>query len=323
MTRSRRSARGDAGLRDAPLADLAIRRDDVFPIYHQIAHAIRWRIGTGAIRPGDLLPSVREGAALWDVNLHTVRHAYRHLAGMGLVESRPGVGTIAVGRAAASSGRPPPPDEVDPWIDGIAAEAEARFGLSRDLLIARLGERRPAPLAATVIECNAHQSRDLAGQVAARWGVGVTPWTLEDAGEPPAGPLVGTRFHEGEIRRRWPARQRDMEFVGLAIDPDVVGHLRARLARRPAAALILCELDGGTGREMARDLRRAAGLDRAPRVNVDDPEAAFAGRESGALLFVAPRRWDEVPPAIRRHPDCILLRHVVDPADMARLGALL
>lgn len=322
-TRARRTTRGDRAASNASLADLAIRRDDVFPIYHQIAHAVRWRIGTGSIRPGDRLPSVRTGAEMWNVNLHTVRHAYRHLAEIGLVESRPGVGTIAVEGDAEAATLAGSFADVERWLDGITAEAQARFDLSPDRLAARLGERGSLPHAATVIECNVQQSRDIAGQIGARWGVGVTPWTLDDAGDPPAGPLIGTRFHEGETRRRWPSRRGDMEFVSLRIAPDVVGQLRARLARRGDAPLLLCEIDGTTGREMAADLRRAVGLDGAIHVTVEDPEAAFAGREPGMLLLVAPRRWDEVPEAIRRHRDCVLLRHVVEAGDMARLGALL
>lgn len=320
--RARRTIRGGRAAPNASLADLAIRRDDVFPIYHQIAHAVRWRIGTGSIRPGDRLPSVRDGAEMWNVNLHTVRHAYRHLAEIGLVESRPGVGTIAVAGDADAATLAGSFADVERWLDGITAEAQARFDLPPDRLAARLGQRGSPPHAATVIECNVHQSRDIAGQIAARWGVGVRAWTLDDAGDPPAGPLIGTRFHEGEMRRRWPSRRSDMEFVSLRIAPDVVGQLRVRLARRPDVPLVLCEIDGTTGREMAADLRRAVGLDVVIDVTVDGPETAFDGREPGALLLVAPRRWDEVPEAIRRHRDCVLLRHVVEAGDLARLGSL-
>ena len=75
------------------------------PLYHQIAEALRYRIATGALVPGALLPPLREAAAQWGVNLHTVRRAYGELTEQGVTETCHPVGTrvlgVRRGRAAA------------------------------------------------------------------------------------------------------------------------------------------------------------------------------------------------------------------------------
>lgn len=63
------------------------------PLYEQIADAIREQIVSGALAEGDSLPPVRTLAALLDINMHTVRHAYSLLAADGIITMRTGQGT--------------------------------------------------------------------------------------------------------------------------------------------------------------------------------------------------------------------------------------
>jgi molybdate-binding protein/DNA-binding transcriptional regulator YhcF (GntR family) len=65
-------------------------------LYQQIAEHTRREILSGALKPGDRLPSVKQMAARWDCTIGTVQHAYRDLARQGLVTSRPGQGTRVV-----------------------------------------------------------------------------------------------------------------------------------------------------------------------------------------------------------------------------------
>lgn len=64
------------------------------PLYVQIANRLRVAIATAEIRPGALLPSVRQLAAEIRVNPATVVQAYRDLEHDGIVESRQGAGTF-------------------------------------------------------------------------------------------------------------------------------------------------------------------------------------------------------------------------------------
>lgn len=64
------------------------------PIYAQIVEQIKRSIASGALRPGDSLPSLRETALKLRVNPLTVTRAYRDLEQEGLIETRHGLGSF-------------------------------------------------------------------------------------------------------------------------------------------------------------------------------------------------------------------------------------
>ena len=63
------------------------------PLYLQIAEALRRRIASGELKPGDRLPPVREMARRWNCSPGTVNRAYAELAREGLVAGHRGGGT--------------------------------------------------------------------------------------------------------------------------------------------------------------------------------------------------------------------------------------
>jgi GntR family transcriptional regulator, transcriptional repressor for pyruvate dehydrogenase complex len=62
--------------------------------YEQVAEQIRRLIGSGALKPGDLLPPERELAEKLGVGRSSVRDAVRTLEVMGILEPRQGHGTV-------------------------------------------------------------------------------------------------------------------------------------------------------------------------------------------------------------------------------------
>lgn len=64
------------------------------PAYRRIQNAIRGRIESSRLKPGDPIPSERELAKLHHVSLMTARHAVLELARDGIVERRRGAGTF-------------------------------------------------------------------------------------------------------------------------------------------------------------------------------------------------------------------------------------
>lgn len=64
------------------------------PKYHQIADQLRGQIASGALAPGQRLPSEPDLAAQYDASRNTVRLAIALLTNQGLVESRQGLGTF-------------------------------------------------------------------------------------------------------------------------------------------------------------------------------------------------------------------------------------
>ncbi|MBN1370331.1 MAG: GntR family transcriptional regulator [Anaerolineaceae bacterium] len=63
------------------------------PIYEQIVEQVRNRIDSGALRPGDQLPTVRQLALELRVNFNTIARAYRILDEAGLISTQQGRGT--------------------------------------------------------------------------------------------------------------------------------------------------------------------------------------------------------------------------------------
>jgi GntR family transcriptional regulator len=61
-------------------------------IYGQIADRVKFAVAGGVLRPGDLVPSVRELSKQLVVNPNTVSRAYRDLQTEGLLESVCGMG---------------------------------------------------------------------------------------------------------------------------------------------------------------------------------------------------------------------------------------
>ena len=64
------------------------------PIYVQIVEQVRHAIEVGGLEPGERLPTVRRLAQDLTVAPNTIVKAYGELQREGLVESRPGVGTV-------------------------------------------------------------------------------------------------------------------------------------------------------------------------------------------------------------------------------------
>lgn len=69
------------------------------PIYIQIMDQIKQHIATGALLPGDQLPTVRQLAADLRVNFNTVARAYRLLDEAGIISTQHGRGTYILGES--------------------------------------------------------------------------------------------------------------------------------------------------------------------------------------------------------------------------------
>lgn len=75
-----------------PATTMPTRNEE--PAYKRIQGAIRRRIDSGQLKPGNVVPSERELARIHRVSLMTARHALTELARDGVVERRHGAGTF-------------------------------------------------------------------------------------------------------------------------------------------------------------------------------------------------------------------------------------
>ena len=109
------------------------------PLYLQMVEQIRNLISTGALRPGDRLPAVRDLAARARVNRNTAARAVQQLVQEGLVVARVGQGTFVQETGARVD--PAARDQVvDGLLDKVVRES-ATLGIPLEELGWRLSRR--------------------------------------------------------------------------------------------------------------------------------------------------------------------------------------
>jgi GntR family transcriptional regulator len=99
------------------------------PIYSRIAERVKFAVAAGVVRPGELVPSVRELSKRLVVNPNTVARAYRDLQTEGLLEPVRGTG-LQVAAGAPEKCREARREHVRGRLRGAIEEA-LRSGLAR------------------------------------------------------------------------------------------------------------------------------------------------------------------------------------------------
>jgi GntR family transcriptional regulator len=92
---------------------------DSRPIYEQVKDGLRKLVVTGAISPGDKLPSVRQMASQLAINPNTIQKAYEALEQEGYVYSVPGKGSFAAPQSEMDGRRR---EELFQQLDAITEE---------------------------------------------------------------------------------------------------------------------------------------------------------------------------------------------------------
>lgn len=115
---------------------LSINYKDPRPIYEQVRDALRQLILSGAIGPGEKLPSVRELAASLAINPNTIQRSYRELENLGLIYTVAGKGAFAATDDAAALRRK---EELLCQLQGIARELRTLGAAEEEITLAITG----------------------------------------------------------------------------------------------------------------------------------------------------------------------------------------
>src|SRR5579875_2926106 len=107
------------------------------PIYEQAVYAATRAIVTGQMRVGDPFPSVRVLSRELKINPNTAHKVIAQLLNDGLLESRPGVGTVVARRPGPSSSERAA--LLNRRIEELVVEAK-RLSVGEDELIAAIGK---------------------------------------------------------------------------------------------------------------------------------------------------------------------------------------
>jgi GntR family transcriptional regulator len=117
--------------------DFSVARDGELPLGTQLVWKLRSLIESGALEPGDRLPSVRTLAEAAGVNVNTARAVYGRLERAGLIRSEQGRGTFVTPQSPMAE-----PSDRSELLRQIA-ELEAQL-LRRPAAGADPAMRRPA-----------------------------------------------------------------------------------------------------------------------------------------------------------------------------------
>lgn len=72
------------------------------PLYEQVVYAAKKALLAGQLRAGELFPSVRAMSAALKINPNTAHKVQQQLLAEGLLEVRPGIGTVVAKRPAST-----------------------------------------------------------------------------------------------------------------------------------------------------------------------------------------------------------------------------
>lgn len=73
------------------------------PLYEQVVYAVKKAVAGGRLRPGDTFPSVRALSRELKINPNTAHKVVGALVEQGLLEVRPGIGTVVAAPPAATA----------------------------------------------------------------------------------------------------------------------------------------------------------------------------------------------------------------------------
>jgi len=115
---------------------ISLNYRDARPIYEQVRDGLRHLVITGAIAPGEKLPSVRALAASLAINPNTIQRAYAALESEGYVTAEPGRGAFA---RAAEGAADPRRQELLERLDALVGEL-LFLGLTPEELAQRVAQ---------------------------------------------------------------------------------------------------------------------------------------------------------------------------------------
>lgn len=293
---------------------MRLNLEDGGPLYRQIAGQIAYDIATGRLRPGSVLPSLRQAQAAWGVHLHTVRRAYLELQLRGLVRIRERGPTVVLGAHGSA------PGSLRESVVAFLSSAAHDFAAApADVVeaIHHIVDHRPR---VPVLECSRTLAGAIGDQLARAWRITPMPILLGE-GWPADRLVVSTFFHRHDLLAYAKGNGRAVEYLRLRLSPRLLRGIARRLRRGPERRVAICETDAGFAERVAAELRARLHPGIGIRVRTPADITRFVDTaERDALKLVSPRHWDRLAPDRRAAPDLMLLEFDVDPADVEDLG---
>ncbi len=242
----------------------------------------------GCWSPGDRLPSLRDVAALEDVDRKTAAAAYRRLQHEGLVRVEARSGVYLQGGEPREEGTDPLRRLHRQWLEHTLAAATElgldSISVSRMLQGVALVESRRIP----VVDDDDDHAALLARELRTRTGLDCVPCRVREL---PAeyGPLRDAPFAVAtpSVSLRLRPLQRRLPVIHATLSPDLLAELRQRAQRRPVVVMVGTD---GLGRELEQAVQHglAGAADRIRVQRLRAPADADGAGSDGADVVVWP-----------------------------------
>ena len=99
------------------------------PAYEQVVYAVKKAVVGGVLKPGDVFPSVRKMSQELRINPNTAHKVVAALVEEGLLEVKPGIGTVVSAAPAATSSQRS--QLLGPEVERVVVEAK-KLGIGLD-----------------------------------------------------------------------------------------------------------------------------------------------------------------------------------------------
>ncbi|MFO0859822.1 MAG: GntR family transcriptional regulator [Phycisphaerales bacterium] len=289
-----------------------------------------YQIATGAWKPGDRLPSLRDAKSKWGINEVTCFRVYRRLVDDGLVVPRDRGGYFiaaspAVDQLARDADRL---RDLFTWFQRgvLARRGSSVLGAARALCqMAEVHAAAHPPCA--FVECTSFQAESHAAQVHEQLRFPCAARTTDDLARRNIPPsvrfLLTTQFHRREVDRAAKSLGIPSLAVGVELDPMLIESLR----RTRAPQIVVFGLKEGLAQSAAADLRRCLPSRRirphASNASALPRDIKIMSQTPGQAFVLSPSLWSGAAPDIRERADARPLQYRIVPSAWDTISRLL
>lgn len=299
------------------------------PVVAQLEEQVKIALMLGRLRPGDLLPSIREVEKQVGISRNAAHKAYLNLQQDGILDLHHGKGAVVkkqvsgalsesiVGKAETLATRILA--EADHF--GIVPTAFARFLYQR--AIQKEAEQPPI----VYVDVQAQLAAERASKISSYWQAKVPSLSIDELRALPKQKLAGIRtllanyIRYDEVRDIVNGRHIEVIPVGLSFTAETVAEF-SKLRRGTSVLLIFDERDQPVQRLITSTFKqllsdpsvkfRATSIDRVKDLGA----LARSGRYT--KLVISNRLWEQLPHTVRRLPAITRLHLEIDLPSLER-----
>jgi GntR family transcriptional regulator len=281
------------------------------PVHVQIEEQVKVALALGKLRPGDMLPSIRNVEDTVGVGRMLVRRAYQALQDGGLVRITHGRGAVVIGQRHANGELTGRAEALIQRIIGdLRREGLEPVTFSR-ILHQRLLEQDARSPRLVCVDSSEVLARELGHQIQQTLGVNVTPYGIARLRRSRKNVAEDTQvlvdyYYLSDVRRILAGRTRGIYPIALDYDPSFVERLRSFPLRSSVLLLFYESSLKETGTLLAIDALLDRVKDRLFEVEIKAIEKAGPlerlARGRYQAVVVSNRVWDAHADTLERAP---------------------